>query len=172
MTVVTIILGVLLIIGGFSCMFTPLATFLAAGYLMAIMFFVYAIVSLVKAIQAKTGVLSYIISALGIIVGFIMVFRPDGMLAGDMFILISIAIWFLIQGIFTIIISIKNRKQIPLWGLGIASGVLGILAAVISFVNPAAEIFAIGILIGMYFIEAGISLVTFGSIFAGTKVDK
>ena len=41
MTVLSIILGVLLIIGGFSCMFTPLATFLSTGYFLAIMLLVY-----------------------------------------------------------------------------------------------------------------------------------
>ncbi len=43
MSVLNIILGILLVIGGFSCMFTPFATFLSAGYYIAILLLVYGV---------------------------------------------------------------------------------------------------------------------------------
>ena len=41
MGVLTVILGILLMAGGIGCIFTPFATFLAAGYIIGIMLFVY-----------------------------------------------------------------------------------------------------------------------------------
>ena len=43
MGILSIILGIILIIGGVCCMFTPFANFLASGYIIAMMAFVYGI---------------------------------------------------------------------------------------------------------------------------------
>ena len=165
MLVLTIILGVLLIIGGIGCMFTPLATFLAAGYIIGIMLFVYGIFALIRAIQTRAGVLAYITSGLAIVVGFLAVFRPGGTLAIDSLILIFLAIWFIVQGASTLIMSIRRRKEIRGWGFGIFVGIIGIAAGVISIIYPEVQMFAVGILIGIFLIEAGISLITLGSFF-------
>lgn len=166
MGILTIILGIILIVGGFSCIFTPFATFLAAGYIIGIMLFIYGIFALIRAIQTKAGVLAYITSGLAIVVGFLAVFRPGGTLAIDYLILIFVAVWFLIQGISSLIMSIKYRKETPGWGFGVASGIFGIAAGVISLIYPHVEMFAVGILIGIFLIEAGFSLITVGSIFS------
>ena len=49
MTVLTIILGVLMIFFGIFMMCTPLATFLSAGYFLGIMMFVYGIAGIIRA---------------------------------------------------------------------------------------------------------------------------
>ena len=169
MTVLTVILGIFLIIGGICCFFTPLATFLAAGYIIGIMLFIYGIVALIRSIATKAGALAIITSVLAIIVGFLAVFRPGGTLVIDSLILIFIAIWFLIQGVVSLIMSIKNRKEIPSWGLGVAAGIFGIVAGIICLINPYVEAFAAGFLIAIFLIEAGVSLIAFGSIFGGRK---
>ena len=43
MVIASIILGILLIIGGVSCMAAPVETFLSASYLLAILLFVYGV---------------------------------------------------------------------------------------------------------------------------------
>lgn len=165
MTVLTIILGVILIIGGICCIFTPFATFLAAGYIIGIMLFIYGIIALIRAIQTKGGAFAYITSILAIIVGFIAIFRPGGTLVIDSLILIFMAIWFLVQGVISLVMSIKNRKENPTWGLGVAAGIFGIVAGIICIINPYVQAFATGILIAIFLIECGFSLITFGSIF-------
>ena len=165
MGVLTIILGVLLAIGGFCCIFTPFATFLAAGYIIGIMLFIYGLFALIRSVQMKAGALAYITSILAIIVGFLAVFRPGGTLVVDALILILVAIWFLVQGAASLIMSIRNRKEIPSWGLGVVAGIFGIVAGIICLVYPHVEMFAVGILIGIFLIEAGFSLITFGSVF-------
>jgi len=169
MVILTMILGIILIAGGFSCLFTPFATFLAAGYLIGIMLFIYGIFSLIRSIQAKAGALAYVTSILAIVVGFLAVFRPGGTLAIDFLILIFIAIWFLVQGAASLIMSIMHRDKIPGWGAGVAVGIFGIFVGVISLIYPHVEMFAVGFLIGLFLIEAGFSLVMFGSIFGGPQ---
>ena len=165
MAVLSIILGVAMTILGITCLFTPFATFLAAGFIIGIMLFVYGIVALIRSIQKRAGVPAYITSCLAIFVGFLAVFRPGGTLVVDFLLLIFIAIWFLVQGATNIYISIKRRDEIPGWGFGLAIGIFGIAAGVISFIFPQVEMFAVGILIGIFFIEAGLSLITVGSIY-------
>ena len=172
MGVVTVILGVLLAIGGFFCIFTPFATFLAAGYIIGIILFIYGIFSLIRAIQLKAGALAYITSVLAIVVGFLAVFRPGGTLAIDILVLVFVAIWFLVQGITSLVTSIQYRKELPGWGLGVAAGIFGIFAGVISLIFPHVEMFAVGILIGIFLIEAGFSLITVGSIFGHIRDDE
>ena len=95
------------------------------------------------------------------------VFRPGGTLVVDMLILIFIAIWFLVQGATNIYISIRRRKEIPGWGFGLAIGIIGLAVGVLCFIFPQFEMFAVGILIGIFLIEAGLSLITVGSIYDG-----
>ena len=49
-----IVLGILLVLGGFSCLFTPIMTFINVGYLLIILFFVYGIAAIVRAISTKS----------------------------------------------------------------------------------------------------------------------
>lgn len=169
MGVLTIILGVLLMVGGFCCIFTPFATFLAAGYIIGIMLFIYGIFALIRSIQTKSGALAYITSILAIVVGFLAVFRPGGTLVIDGLILILVAIWFLIQGLVSLIMSIRNRKETSYWGLGVVSGIFGIAAGIICLIFPHVEMFAVGILIGIFLIEVGLNLITVGSIFGSAE---
>lgn len=165
MAVLSIIVGAIITVGGIICFFTPFATFMAAGYIIGIMLFIYGIIALIRSIQKRAGVPAYITSALAIFVGFLAVFRPGGTLVIDMLILVFIAIWFIVQGATSIYISIKRRKELPGWGFGLASGIFGLAAGVLSFIFPQVEMFAVGILMAIFLIEAGISLITVGSIY-------
>ena len=165
MAVLSIIVGAILTVGGIICFFTPFATFMAAGYIIGIMLFIYGIIALIRSIQKRAGVPAYITSALAIFVGFLAVFRPGGTLVIDILILVFIAIWFIVQGATSIYISIKRRKELPGWGFGLASGIFGLAAGVLSFIFPQVEMFAVGILMAIFLIEAGISLITVGSIY-------
>ena len=49
MIALSIIMGVLLIITGVSAIFTPVLTFLSAGYFITILMFVYDLMGLIKA---------------------------------------------------------------------------------------------------------------------------
>ena len=172
MGILTIILGIFLIFGGFSCIFTPFAAFLAAGYIIGIMLFIYGIFALIRAIQTRAGAFAYVTSILALFVGFLAVFRPGGTLAIDFLILIFVAIWFLVQGLSGLILSIQHRKEIPGWGVGVVAGIFGIAAGVLSLIFPHVEMFAVGLLIGIFLLEAGFSLITIGSVFGHVKEEE
>lgn len=163
MGVLAIILGVILAVGGVACMFTPIVTFLAAGYIICIALFVSGVFGLVYAIARKARAAAYIVSILAIVIGIVCVINPGGSLVISDIILIIIAIFFLVSGIFSIITAIRVRKENSRWWLGLIAGILGLFVGVICIVSPFAEIFALGILIGLTILSAGVELIAIGA---------
>ena len=163
MSILSIILGVLLIVGGVCCMFTPFATFLSAGFMIAIMMFIYGIYGVVRFFQKECGVLELIASILAIIVGVIAVVRPGSTLILDNFVLNMVSAWLLVKGVINIIVSIQGRNEIKGWGWGIVAGVLSIIAGVLAFIHPVVTALTVGILMGLYFVESGIDMIVFGT---------
>ena len=163
MSFLSIVLGIILIIGGVCCMFTPFATFLSAGMMIAMMMFIYGITGVVRFFQKDCGVLELISSILAIIVGVIAFVRPGGALVIDGFVLNMVSAWLLVKGLINIIISIQARNEIKGWGWGVAIGVLSIVAGVLSFMHPMITALTVGILMGLMFVENGIDMIVFGT---------
>ena len=69
MTVLFIILGVLLVVGGFSCIFTPLLTFMNTGYYVVILMFVFGIIGIIKAIVEKRFGVNFVFDILSVLLG-------------------------------------------------------------------------------------------------------
>lgn len=168
MSILFIILGILLVIGGFSCLLTPLPTMLAAGYIVGIMLLIYGIATLVRAIQEKEDVLVWIMSILSIIVGIFAIVNPGGTLALDTMIIYLFAADFLVQGIIEIILSIRMRGEKG-WVLGLIAGILSVVLGVYSIIYPSFAAFTIGVLISLYFISRGFVMMTLG--FSGAADD-
>lgn len=168
MTVLSIIFGVLLVIGGFSCMFTPLATFLSVGYYLAILFLVYGIFGIIRFFRKEAGGLELIVSILAVIAGIICLVRPGETLVFDRLILTLIAVWLLVQGLVSIIVAFQSREEQKGWFWGVVVGALGILAGLYSFAHPVFTAVTAGVLIGLYFIEAGFDMIVLGSV-AGAR---
>ena len=161
MKVISIILGVIMIICGFSCALSPGATFLASGYMIAIMFLVDGIFGLVRAFSLRHYGLEFAMSILGTIIGVFAIFRPESTLGIDAVIIYVAASFFVIRGIVAIVIALNLKKVIVgnNWIWGVVFGVMAIIVGIYSFIHPIATALAIGILIGIYFIESGIDLI-------------
>ena len=69
-----------------------------------------------------------------VILGIILLAFPMATLS---VMLIVMGAWWLIDGIITIVKSIKGRKQQQAWGWGIFTGILGAIAGIIVLSNPA-----------------------------------
>lgn len=161
MTAVSIILGILMVICGVSCMFTPIATAASAGYFIIALLLVYGIVGIVKAISDKEYGVNFLFAILSAILGVVVLCVPDLALLVDGVLLYMIASWFVLQGLVTIFLAL-NAKRITkgkLWILGLVIGIIGILVGIFSFIHPLVLLVAIGVLIGVYFIEVGVSLI-------------
>lgn len=163
MTVLSIILGVLLILGGIGCMFTPLATFLSTGYFLAIMLIVYGVAIIVRVCRKEAGALELVLAVLAILAGLLAIFRPGQTLVFDRLILYMIAAWMLVQGCVSLFMSIRVRHECPGWFWGVIVGVLGIILGIYSFAHPMVTALSTGILIGLYFIEMGIDTIVLGT---------
>ena len=170
MGIISVILGVLLVIGGFSLMFTPLATFLATGYILGILLLVYGIAGIIRCISHKADALEWILNILAVIVGLIALFRPGSTLVFDSLILVIIACWFLVQGVVQIVLAFKEKSSNPNWFWGLIVGILAVIVGIICCVNPMVTALTAGILIGLLFVEGGISLIALGMAF-GSDAD-
>ena len=163
MSFLSIVLGIIMIIGGVCCLFTPFANFLAAGHIIAMMMFVYGIFGVVRFFQKECGVLELISSILAIAVGVIAIVRPGSTLIIDSLVLNMVSAWLLVKGVINIVISIQARDEIQGWGWGVAAGVLSIIAGVLSFLHPSITALTVGILMAMFFIESGIDMIVLGT---------
>ena len=169
MTVLSIIFGVLLVICGFSCMFTPLATFLSTGYFLCILLLVYGILGIVRFFQKQAGVLELIVSILAVIGGVICLVRPGQSLIFDSFVLMLIAAWLLVQGVVSIIVAFQARGESKGWYWGLIVGILGIIAGLYSFAHPVLTAVTAGELNGFYFIQSGFDMIVLGSAVGAAK---
>lgn len=163
MTVLSIILGIIMVIGGFSCMFTPLATFLFTGYFMCIMLLVYGIMGIIRGFRKEADVLEIVLCILAMIVGLISLFRPGATLVFDSLMISLISGWILLQGIVSIAIAIKMKGNGNRWIWGLISGILGVVLGIYSFLHPQLAAVTVGILIGLYFVETGINMIVLGT---------
>lgn len=164
MTVLSVIFGIILIIGGFSCMFTPLATLLATGYIVGIMMLIYGIIGIARGFRKEADTLEVVLAVLAVIVGLVSMFRPGTSVVFDSIMIFVFSAWILLQGIGSIVMAIRARNDGGLWILGLISGILGVALGIYSFLHPTLAAVAVGILIGFYFVETGINMIVLSSV--------
>ena len=148
---------------GISCMFTPVLTFLQAGYFLVILLLIYGIAGIMRAITSKQYSADFVFSMISVIMGLIVMFVPGMALMMDGVLLYMMAGWFILQGIVSLIFSIKFKglEGGKKWILGLIIGIIGILLGFYSIFHPLLLAFTEGILIGVYFIESGINMIAF-----------
>ena len=161
MKIFTMMFGILLAVCGFSCIFTPIMTFLETGWFLMILLFVYGIMGIIKAVTQKEYKIQFLFSIISVILGAVILFVPGFRLITDGMLIYLMAGWFLLQGIVDIFLSFRQKKrgEGKGWIWTMILGILGLLVGIYSFVHPLFAAFTIGILVGIYFIESGINMV-------------
>lgn len=165
MTVLFIILGLLMVVCGFSCLFTPLVTFLHAGYFITILMTVYGIAGIIKSIKMKRFGVYFFFSILSVLLGVIMLIFPGALLFAETVNLIITAIWFVLLGCVTVFSSItvtRKASRSKIWILQLILGILGVLVGLYSFFNPMLLALSMGTLIAIYFIDTGFTMMFSG----------
>lgn len=167
MKVFSIILGILLIIGGFFCLFQPGATFLSLGLIVGILLLVNAIGTIIDFAAAKKGYRSGFDLAWGIIAGILgvlLIVNRSAQFMTDVVFIYIFATWLLIGGIIRIAVGFKMKGLgSTKWGWGLAMGIIFIILSILSFLNPVVTAFTIGFLLAVIVITAGINLITLGA---------
>lgn len=165
MTVLFIILGFLMIGFGFSCMFTPLLTYMNAAYFLTILMTVFGVVGIVKSIKMKKFGVFFVFYILSVVLGIILLLSPGVLLFTETVNLIITAIWFVLLGVVTIFSSItvtRKASRSKIWILQLILGILGVLVGLYSLFNPMLLALSIGTLIGIYFIDTGLTMMLGG----------
>ena len=159
MKVLTTIFGILLAIFGVVCIFSPAETFIATGYVLAILLLVYGIIGIINVIRKLSSPLMLFASIPAVIIGAIALFRPGSNAAFDGLLLYLFSAWFVLHGIIDIIVAIKSHFFRRGWFWGLILGIIEIIVGGYSFAHPQVSAIAIGTLVGIYLIEAGISMI-------------
>ena len=164
MTILFIILGILLISGGFSCIFTPLLTYMSVGYYVVIMISVFSIVGIIKAIVEKRFGVSFVFDILSPILGIVMLSFPESLLFAEGVMLMMTSIWFVIMGIVTIFNAVSFTRELgsKVWILQLIFGILTVIIGISSLIEPLRMAVTLGVLIGIFFIETGFTLMFSG----------
>lgn len=149
---------------GFSCIFTPLLTFMSTGYYVVIMIAIFGIFGIIKAIAEKKFGINFVFSILSILMGGIMLAFPGTLLLAESVMLIMTAVWFVMMGIDTIIYAVSVKKVIgsKIWTLQLIFGILAVLVGGYSFFHPMLTAVSLGVLIGIFFIETGFTMIFSG----------
>ena len=168
MVAVSIILGIVCIVGGIYCMVSPINTYYSVMTLFAALLLVYGIYGIIRFFKRKALVPEFIISIVSVILGFVYLFRPgntgsSGMMGLDRIVLFLTAAWFLIKGCITVYYSVKTRYFNNHWVLLFFSGLLSVILGIYSFIYPSTAATSIGILVGMWEIQCGIDFLTLGT---------
>ena len=142
-------------------MFTPVLTFMSTGYFLIILVTVYGVFGIINAIRFKRFGIGFVFSILSVLLGIASFCVPNLFLLASGVMLYIVAGWFVVMGIVDIYTSIAiTRKAIPtgLWILQLILGIIAVLIGIYSFFRPAALAITEGVLIGIFIIETGLSM--------------
>lgn len=160
MTALCIIFGIIMIIGGFCCMFTPLATLMGTEYFIVVLVTVVGVIGLIKSIAEKRFGAGFVFSILSIIFGIAVLCFPNLMVFTNGILVYMVAAWFVLMGFVSITtaITVAGLGGSKLWIFQLIFGILAIVLGGYSFFHPMLIALSMGFLIGFYFIETGFTL--------------
>lgn len=155
-----LIQGVIMVILGILAIAEPVVATLAIDIFIGWLFIIGGIVRLVATFQSRSAPgfwWSILIGVLAIIVGFILVGKP---MQGVLTLTMVLIVMFLVEGVLQIIAALEFRKALASsWVWLIISGVIDIvLAGLILAGWPGTAAWAIGLLVGINLLFAGIAL--------------
>ena len=171
MKVITIIIGILLTVGGFFCIFRPGMTFLSTGWMLGLMLVIAGMNMTAAYIPGKGRdkkkdtdkgnlLCGIIISVLGL---FLIVSGISHAVA-DIIILYVFGAGMAISGLLKISGGLFQKKRgIREWGWSLAFGILTICLGVYCFFHPLASAYAIGYILGFIVLMQGFNLISLGS---------
>lgn len=173
MKVLSAILGILLVLGGISCLMTPGLTYLTLAWIIGFAMLVNAIGDICSYSHRHAlgladgwtlaGAIISLILALFLLFSNVMQFAVSTTL------IFLAAGWMIVVGIFRIVAACKIhafRKNLPeedrgfLWLLTLILGILMVVGGIVGLIHPLVLAMTIGLLIGLYIILSGITLIS------------
>lgn len=170
MTIVNIILGVLLIVGGMYCLLTPIMTFATLGWLMGAAMIAEGVSSaLTWNARRKEGLADGWTLAgaiLSVILGCVVLGSGFMRLTLDTFLAYLAAFWLIFGGVTRIAASFKlrdaNKQGLPVgknWVLVLIIGIIVTIMGVVCLFHPLLAMASVGTLVGLGIVSSGCSLI-------------
>ncbi len=167
MAVLMIVLGIVMVLGGISCIFAPVMTFVGTGYItiviVAAMMIVYGVMNVVQAVRDNEYGVNMLFGILSVIAGAVLFIPGMQIIAGGAALYI-VSFWFIIKGLVTMFLSL-NMKRVSGgngWIFCMILGVLGVLLGIVSCIKPIVSAALIGLWIGFYLVETGADMIILG----------
>ena len=152
--------GIISIVVGAIAILLPHLASMTVTLLVGIVLLIGAVAYVAEAIsRGTTGhrIWSAIVAVIYVIAGVWLIINP---VSGTITLTWVLAIFFLVIGIFRILVGIQARGQVPNAGWTIVNGVLAVLIAVLVIANlPSSAAWAIGLLVGIQLLFDGIMMV-------------
>lgn len=152
--------GILALIFGLVAIFFPIAAFTTLVFVFGAFALADGIFAIVSALtsQAKSENWWWLVlgGLFGILIGILTLLQP-AVVTGAL--LLLIAAWAIVTGLFQIITAIRLRKEITGEFWLILSGLFSVIFGVLVILSPAAGAFTIGFLIGIYALVFGVTLI-------------
>jgi len=164
MKVLSVIFGVIMVMFGIGCTFTPLATFVGLGFYIAFLILIYGVLGLINGIASKSFGIHFVFSIISLILGIIILSVPGVMAAVDGMLVYLAAFWFLLQGIMTVYLAFAAKKagEGAGWIFLLIFGILGVILGITMIANPGIMMIALGFMVGIEFAVTGFDLITIG----------
>jgi uncharacterized membrane protein HdeD (DUF308 family) len=157
-----VVIGIIMLICGFVAIGSPLAAGLSVTIVVGVMLIVGGVAQCFLAFQAGAfgkGLLTFIMGALTTVAGFYLFNQP---LAGLASITIFLAAYFVITGIFELVSAFQIRPAEG-WGLMLFNGIVTLLLGIMIWRQfPLSGAWAVGMLFGIKLILSGWSLIFIG----------
>jgi uncharacterized membrane protein HdeD (DUF308 family) len=151
--------GILIAILGVLAIGAPLVSTLVATKFLGWLFIIAAIIGFVGLFRAQDvpGFLWILLGTILLVaIGVFLLWRP---VAGMLALTLALAIYFGVQGITQIFLSLEHRRSLSSWGWVLASGIINIiLAAIILAGWPETATWVIGLLVGINLLVYGVAL--------------
>jgi uncharacterized membrane protein HdeD (DUF308 family) len=152
------VLGVLSVFAGFIAIGSPLMTGAIVTSVIGAMLLLNGILELVNAFSAggwKAGLLAFLGGALAIIAGGMIMAQP---VIGSAIISIMLIVFFFADGFARTILAFK-LKPMPGWGWQLFSGIVSLILGLMIWQHwPLSGLWAIGVLIGVRILFAGLAM--------------
>ncbi len=166
MRILTIILGVLSVIGGFYCFMAPAATFLSLAWIAGVSLVISGISNVVYYfVNRKNDEVSFWMLLSGIfsvIMGLVISGNGVFYILTELFIIYSFALWVTAIGLVQCAAVFQFKKSGGPWVLPLIFAILTVAMGIYSFTHPLLTALSVGMLMGFWIMSQGFNLIGFG----------
>ncbi|WP_189474630.1 HdeD family acid-resistance protein [Halioglobus pacificus] len=162
--------GIAVLLLGMLAIGMPFLTGVAITISIGVILLITGIAQLFFAFNSHSfgsGALRFGFGILSGLCGLSLVTQPG---AGLATITLFLAVWFVVDGVFTVVNGISWRPQSG-WGLMVGSGVIGVLLGVMIYSQfPTSSVWLVGLLVGIRLLLVGWTMIALGAV--GRQVAK